>query len=211
MQIFIRLFQLTVFFIALTFFTTLSLAAETVHLHLKDAKGKIYKCNTDATGKFSFPNVEPGKYELIWVLPDGTTPDNTESCSIEIQSFSWGASNTRTVEPAAQAAVPVGGSSRPNGPSGGPPSPDHTPPPAANQGGQGDNSGAKGTAAKKSRSNISNNFAPSDLNPTSNGKYYVVVLQDVVISGVTTCEGTCSKMAINEKGVPGKKKKPSTN
>lgn len=203
----------------LALFTTASIGAETVHLYLKGTKGKTYKVvKTDPQGKFSFDDLEPDTYTLIWILPDGTTPENTESASIEIESFSWGvsqmnhhgsstSSNQRTSEPAQQAATPVGsGSDRPTGgPSGGAPTGQPTPPPGMGGGGGGGSAERSGKITK-SRSNIQNNRMASEFKSMPGGKYYVVLMEDIVISSASSsCEGTCGRMAINEKGLPGEK------
>ena len=190
--------------VLLIFAVTSSFAAESVHLMLKGSKGKTYKVKTDAKGKFEVSDLEPDTYELIWILPDGTSPDNAESASIEIESFSWGMSNQRTVEQAAAQAAPGTGSSRPtSGPTGGAPTGQPTPPPGMGTGG---GEGARGGKITKSRSNIQNNRMSSEFKSLPGGKYYVVVLEDVVISSMgSSCEGTCGRMAINEKGLPGEK------
>lgn len=212
MKTFIRLFLLCLIPITQS---TVSVAAESVHLFLKGNNGKTYKTSTDASGKFSFDNVEPGKYELVWVLPDGTTPDKIESAAIEIESFSWGvsqmshhgsstSSNLRTTETPTAAQAPAGtGRPSPSGPSGGAPTGQPTPPPGIQTGGGG-SGGSSGRT--KSRSNIQNNFTSEDFTQVSGGKYCAVLMKDVVISSLSGCEGTCGKMAINEKGVPVKKK-----
>ncbi len=198
MKTFIRLFLLCLIPITQS---TVSVAAESVHLFLKGSNGKTYKTSTDASGKFSFDNVEPGKYELVWVLPDGTTPEKIESAAIEIESFSWGLSQRTTETPTAAQAPGGTGRPSPSGPSGGAPTGQPAPPPGIGTG------GSSGSGDRtKSRSNIQNNFTSEDFRVVAGGKYYAVVLKDVVISSLSSCEGACGKMAINEKGLPGKKK-----
>src|SRR5688572_18677408 len=89
MKNFIRILPLV-----LALFVSQAFAATGQHLQLRETKTKkIYNAKTDASGKFTFDKIEAGTYDLVWVLPDGTSPDNTESASIDIQSFSWGVSN----------------------------------------------------------------------------------------------------------------------
>lgn len=72
-----------------------SFAALNAYLKLKSLSGgKTYTCKLDNNGKFSFENVEPGKYDLIFVLDGSKSQDDGTIQSIEISSFSWGASNT---------------------------------------------------------------------------------------------------------------------
>jgi len=190
----------TLVLVALAFITSASFAAQSVHLMLKGSGGKVYACKSDASGKFSFSKVEPGTYQLVWVLPDGTTPDNTESCAIEVESFSWGATNMGTGGHGGG-----GGAGRVSSTSTGAVDSDD------------DNDGvSESSKVTKSRSNIQNNRTvnttrsnikrkASEFQSTTGGKYCVVVLEDVVISGLTDCPGTISGMAINEKGLPGEK------
>jgi len=78
-----------------TFFSAPSFAALNAYLKLKSLSGgKTYTCKLDDNGKFSFENVEPGKYDLIFVLDGSRSTDDGTIQSIEISSFSWGASNT---------------------------------------------------------------------------------------------------------------------
>ncbi len=68
-----------------------SFAALNAYLKLKRAKdGKTYTAKVDATGKFSFDNVEPGKYDLIIGLEGTPSEEDRTIRSIEISSFSWG-------------------------------------------------------------------------------------------------------------------------
>ncbi|MBS1903814.1 MAG: FG-GAP repeat protein [Bacteroidetes bacterium] len=81
----------TLLALAIVLFASNTFAALNAYLQLKGTKsGKIYKSSLDASGKFSFSNVEPGTYSLIFVSEDGSNPP----ASIEIQSFSWGATNS---------------------------------------------------------------------------------------------------------------------
>lgn len=73
-----------------------SFAALNAYLKLKGSNGKTYTTTADASGKFSFSNVEPGTYKLLWVLPPGEGAP-TGSCSIEIASWSSGGSNKSSV------------------------------------------------------------------------------------------------------------------
>jgi hypothetical protein len=190
----------TLVLIALAFFTTASFAAESVHLMLKGSGGKVYACKTDASGKFTFDKVEPGTYQLVCILPDGKSPDNTESASIEIQSFSWGATQMGS----------HGGST-----GAGRVTTTSTTTPALDPDDDGD--GVSSEKITKSRSNIQNNrtintsrdnikhnAASKDFQQLPGGKYCVVVMKDIVVSSLGSCEGSCS-MAINEKGLPGEK------
>ena len=59
------------------------------YLNLKGSNGQSYKATPDASGKFTFEDVEPGTYRLLFV----GSPAIFESAHpplIEIQSFSWG-------------------------------------------------------------------------------------------------------------------------
>jgi hypothetical protein len=76
-----------------TFFSVPSFAALNAYLKLKSVSGgKTYTCKLDQSGKFSFENVEPGTYDLV--LDGSRSSDDGTIQSIEINSFSWGASNT---------------------------------------------------------------------------------------------------------------------
>jgi hypothetical protein len=78
-----------------TFFSAPSFAALNAYLKLKSTSGgKTYSCKLDESGKFSFENVEPGKYDLVFVLDGSRSTDDGTIQSIEINSFSWGASNS---------------------------------------------------------------------------------------------------------------------
>jgi len=78
-----------------TFVTVPSFAALNAYLKLKSLSGgKTYTCKLDEKGEFSFVNVEPGKYDLVFVLDGSRSTDDGTIQSIEISSFSWGASNT---------------------------------------------------------------------------------------------------------------------
>lgn len=191
-----------VFPLALLVIASQLLAATGQHLQLREVKTKkIYNGKTDASGKFSFDKIEAGTYQLVLVLPEGTTPENTESCTIDIQSFSWGVSNMGT------------GGHGGGGGAGKVSSPGSTT--------DDDNDGASDASArgtiKRSKSNLSNNkmintkpvtAKAADMKP-SQGGYYIVVMEDLVISGAAGETGDCDGMcfvAINEKGLPGEKK-----
>jgi hypothetical protein len=88
-----RLIVAAMFALAATIFASNSFAALNAYLTLKGANGKTYQSTVDPNGKFSFTNVEPGTYSLIWVCDDGSNPPS----SIEISSFSWGATNSGSV------------------------------------------------------------------------------------------------------------------
>jgi hypothetical protein len=82
------------FVLALFVFTSSSFAALNAYLQLKGQKsGKTYKCKLDESGKFSFSDVEAGTYDLVFVLDGTRSQDDGVIQTIEISSFSWGASN----------------------------------------------------------------------------------------------------------------------
>lgn len=79
----------------IAFMTVPSFAALNAYLKLKGHKGaKTYTCKLDNDGKFSFDNVEPGTYDLIFVLDGSRSTDDGTLVKIEVSSFSWGATNT---------------------------------------------------------------------------------------------------------------------
>lgn len=90
-----RIFGATVV-AAFLLLSTTSFAALNAYLTLKGANGKSYTCTADNSGQFSFKDVQPGTYKLIWTLPKGDGAPTGE-CAIEISSFSWGASNSTSV------------------------------------------------------------------------------------------------------------------
>ena len=73
-----------------------SFAALNAYLQLKGSGGRSYSCSADASGNFSFTNVEPGNYKLVWVLPGGSG-EPSGACKIELSSFSWGTSNSGAI------------------------------------------------------------------------------------------------------------------
>ncbi|MEI8135160.1 MAG: type VI secretion system tube protein Hcp [bacterium] len=80
---------------AIAFFFVTSAAAFgswNAYLQIKDEKGKTYKAKPDANGKFSFGEVQPGKYKLYVVgSEDFFAPSaDGKKGTIEISSFSWG-------------------------------------------------------------------------------------------------------------------------
>ena len=197
MKNFIRILPLV-----LVLFVSQAFAATGQHLQLRETKTKkIYNAKTDASGKFTFDKIEAGTYDLVWVLPEGTSPENTESASIEIQSFSWGVSNMGS-----HGGGGGGGAGKTVG--------------TSTTKTDDDNDGAgEASRVTKTRSNIQNNRTinttrdnikgqskSSDFKSSGGGTYYVVVLQDILVTGLTDCPGTVSAMAINEKGLPGEKK-----
>jgi hypothetical protein len=89
------------FVLALSFLASNSFAALNAYLQLKGQKsGKTYKCKLDESGKFSFHDVEPGQYDLVFEVTATDQAGNTGAdsrtmpTSIEISSFSWGMSNS---------------------------------------------------------------------------------------------------------------------
>ncbi len=90
-----RIFSATVV-AAFLLLSTTSFAALNAYLTLKGSNGKSYTCTADASGQFSFKDVQPGTYKLVWVLPKGDG-EPTGACTIQISSFSWGATNTSSV------------------------------------------------------------------------------------------------------------------
>ncbi|HET9135074.1 MAG TPA: hypothetical protein VFO76_00440 [Candidatus Kapabacteria bacterium] len=159
--------------LSVTLATAATGSAQGKHIKLS-GNGKTYEATADENGNFSFTGVEPGTYKLVWVLPKGTTPQNTESASIEISSFSWGASNSTPTGSMAQGkSTPATRSNISN-----------------NRGGASvDGELSQGKSTPATRSNISNNRTGSQLQ-VSNGECFTVVLEDVVISSVTTASGT---------------------
>ena len=85
-----RIFGATVV-AAFLLLSTTSFAALNAYLTLKGSNSKSYTCTADNSGQFSFKDVEPGTYKLVWTLKGEGEP--TGPCSIEISSFSWGTSN----------------------------------------------------------------------------------------------------------------------
>lgn len=76
-----------------------SFAALNAYLKLKRGDGKTYTANVDNTGKFTFENVEPGKYDLV-IGVEGTKSDEDATIrTIEISSFSWGISTSPSSRP----------------------------------------------------------------------------------------------------------------
>ena len=69
-----------------------SSAALNAYLKLKRADGKMYTAKVDATGKFTFENVEPGKYDLVVGVEGTKSEEDGTIRTIEISSFSWGVS-----------------------------------------------------------------------------------------------------------------------
>jgi hypothetical protein len=121
-----------------TFITAPSFAALNAYLKLKSLSGgKTYTCKLDESGKFSFENVEPGKYDLVFVLDGSRSSDDGTIQSIEINSFSWGASNALGKQ---GKSTPVTRSNISN-----------------NRTGSVEPSGKQGTGSPVTRSNISNN------------------------------------------------------
>jgi hypothetical protein len=161
--------------LSVTLANAVTSSAQGKHIKLS-GNGKTYEATTDNNGNFSFVNVEPGTYKLIWVLPKGTTPQNTESTSIEISSFSWGATNSSPSSTGSMAqgkSTPVTRSNISN-----------------NRGGASvDGELSQGKSTPVTRSNISNNRTGSQLH-VSGSECFTVVLEDVVISSVTTAGGT---------------------
>jgi len=192
------------FTIALMLIAAQLIAATGQHLQLRDVKTKkVYNVKSDASGKFTFDKIEAGTYQLVLVLPEGSTPDNTESCEIEIQSFSWGVSNMGTGGHGGG-----GGAGKLSSP-GTTTDDDNDGAPDAN---------ARG-AVKRAKSNVSNNRTinttrsivkkSTDIQ-SSSGQYFVVLLEELVATGDDgSCDGACF-VAINEKGLPGEKKPVKT-
>ncbi len=89
-----RIFSATVV-AAFLLLSTTSFAALNAYLKLEGAK-QSYTCTADNSGQFSFKDVQPGTYKLVWVLQKGEGAP-TGDCSIEISSFSFGASNQSSV------------------------------------------------------------------------------------------------------------------
>ena len=150
--------------------------------------GKSYSSEIDANGKFSFKNVEPGKYNLVWVLPEGTDVSKTGACSIHIESFSFGASNS-TKKAAIQdnqrkdaTSMSTRTTTEMSPPSGG--------------------------ASKVSVHDISITRQASSFT-NSDGELSTVLAEDLVIDDPNP-HGEISGMAINEKGLPGNGKPKSS-
>jgi hypothetical protein len=169
------------FVAAITLLASQTLAASGQHLMLKGANGKTYSATTDASGIFIFTNVEPGTYKLIWVLPAGSTPQNTQSAKIDISSFSWGETASPTLASTMSDYVRGRSSS--------------TPPTPKPMGLVSSGSVAQGKSTPATRSNISNNRSGSELQ-LSGSECFTVLLEDVVISSVTTATGTVSACTI---------------
>ncbi|HET9135075.1 MAG TPA: hypothetical protein VFO76_00445 [Candidatus Kapabacteria bacterium] len=177
----LRAILTSLFVAAITLLSSQTLAASGQHLTLKGTNGKTYSATTDASGIFIFTDVEPGTYKLIWVLPDGTTPQNTQSAKIEITSFSWGETASPTLASTMSDYVRGRSSS--------------TPPTPKPMGLVSGTSNAQGKSTPVTRSNISNNRSGSELQ-VSGSECFTVLLEDVVISSVTTVTGTVSACTI---------------
>jgi hypothetical protein len=94
-----RFFTASLIALAVLFFSSQAFAAVDAFIWFKNTStGNTFKCKIDNDGKFSCPNVEPGKYDVIFVCSGETSPtgEKKSGCpsSIEISSFSWGTSNT---------------------------------------------------------------------------------------------------------------------
>ena len=194
-----RIFGIS-FVLAAMLISTSSFAALNAYLKLKGSNGKTYKTTADASGKFSFSNVEPGNYKLVWVLPPGEGSP-TGDCEIHIESFSWGATNTGgTID--APLSTDAQGKSTPatrsnisnNRSSGG--GTEVSPEPVEMQ----------GKSTPVTRSNISNNrssgggtgkvqlqdfhFKTNASKLSKDGdEYYTVVFEDILISSYTAPSG----------------------
>ncbi len=71
-------------------FASTSQAKTNIYLELKEqTTGTSYRCPVNGNGKFSFEGVAPGKYTI-------SVSFNGDAClsTIELSSFSWGASNS---------------------------------------------------------------------------------------------------------------------
>lgn len=181
----LRAIWVSFFIVAITFISSQTLAATGQHLTLKGTNGKTYSATTDASGTFTFTNVEPGTYKLIWVLPNGTTPQNTQSAKIDISSFSWG--ETASPSLASTMSDYVRGRSS------------STPPTPKPMGLVSGTSNAQGKSTPVTRSNISNNRSGSELQ-VSGSECFTVLLEDIVVSSVTTATGTVSACTITPTG-----------
>ena len=193
------------FVLAAMLFATSAFAAKGI-IVIKPSSGgtgKTYSCTPDASGKFSFSNVEPGTYKLLWVLPEGTDPIKTGSCSITV-GFTYAKraaiddNQTKDVTNVTSTLTtemsPASGGSDPQG---------------------------KQTGPRVSKSNVSNNrtsgggsgkVSVSDLSITRDassftndgGDLYTVLLEDIQITDPNP-HGTVSAMAISSKGAPATK------
>ncbi|MEP7234645.1 MAG: hypothetical protein ABI778_05050 [Ignavibacteriota bacterium] len=177
--------------------TSTSFAALNAYLKLKRSDGKTYSCTCDAGGNFKFLNVEPGTYKLLWVVGQGEG-SLSEPSSIEISSFSWGATNTGSMLSSEQAkSTQVTRSNISNNRTAG-----------TVETGAAD---ATSQPVTKSSSNIQNNLTTGggtgkvsvqDLHYTctssqvskSGTDNFVIVLEDVVVSSVTSPSGKIGSM-----------------
>ena len=105
-----RILAASLFMLAVLFLASNSFAALNAYLQLKGQKqGKIYTAKPDASGKFTFSNVDPDTYDLVFVYAvdkAGNTGSDARTATatggavdptpatIEIPSFSWGATNS---------------------------------------------------------------------------------------------------------------------
>lgn len=83
----------------LTALSVESFAALNAYLKLKRGDGKTYTANVDNTGKFTFDNVEPGKYDLVIGVEGTKSEEDATIRTIEISSFSWGISSASSSGP----------------------------------------------------------------------------------------------------------------
>ena len=168
-------------------------AALNAYLKLKGANGKSYTCTPDANGKFSFKDVAPGKYELQIVGSPEYFMDKEKGHKdeLELESFSWGVANGKS-KPLSVTKSPTAGTD--DGAAAG-----------------SDLSGGgltEPTAKAKALRDKIRSLRVSIENPTSNGdEMYKVVLEDIVISSVSSPSGTIQGMAISTKGAPAIKSK----
>ncbi|HYM19786.1 MAG TPA: FG-GAP repeat protein [Candidatus Kapabacteria bacterium] len=97
-----RILLASLFILAVTVLASNSFAALNAYMVFKgQTNGKTYKATPDADGKFTFSNVDSGMYSLILVIDAaGNAPPSAEKKksdehpkSIELMSFSWGATN----------------------------------------------------------------------------------------------------------------------
>lgn len=162
---------------------TTSQAALNAYLQLKNTKtGDTFKCQLDTRGKFTFKDVPPGTYELsIRCDEEYYTALTSGDHKSEIQLAKWDLKENK-------------GNAR----MGGDPIPGI------------DVRGVATTEGDPNRDVVGRKngaLHAADFKRSGN-EYYKIVLEDVVISNLSSPTGQIQGMAINEKGLPGEKKPP---
>ena len=191
----------SLFILALSIFgASASFGALNAYLKLQGkTNGKSYKVTPDANGKFSFQKVEVGSYQLQLVASDEyfaakQKDKDAHKDEIQLMSFSWGASNSivsnsgnadRESSAPSVSEIVVKKST------------DKSSPGVAS----GDLNG-NGTADLAAPQKIREAKGVSLQNPMQAGsKYYVIILDNVMVSSVCSPSGTISGFAINQPGV----------